>query len=483
MKYDVIIIGGGAVGCACARELSKYQLRIALLEKEPDVACGTSGRNSAVVHAGFNNKPGTLMAKLCVEGNKGFDKVCKELDVPYKRTGKYLVAFNDNDVRTLEELVEKGKCNGCTGLSLISGDEMRKSEPNISGVMAMYSADTAIFNPFLYTIALAENAHDNGVEFFFESELISAERGTESFHLKTRDSKTFESRYVINCAGLFSAKVSRIFGADYYHIYPCRGEYFILDKDALNIIHTPVYPAPQKGIGGLGVHLTPTIDGNIIIGPSAEYIDDKEDYSTTKVVMEKLLGEAQQLLPQISSKLVIGSYAGLRSKQAPKEEGGFRDFVIKEEERIPGLINLIGIESPGLTASIPIANYVIDIIKKKETLFYNSHFVPNRKRMIRFRELTDNEKTELISKNPEYGEVVCRCEQVTKGEIIDAINRILGPITISGIKNRTRITTGRCQGGYCLNKTIKTLLDEYSMEPEEIRYREKGTELFWGNLK
>ena len=483
MTYDVVVVGGGAVGCAIARELSRYRLKIALLEKEPDVACGTSGRNSAVVHAGFNNKPGTLMARFCVEGNKRFEGLCKDLDVPYLKTGKYLVAFNDADVETLQGLVENGQKNGSIGISMITGDEMRKTEPNVSGIMAMHSSNTAVFNPFLYTVALAENAKSNGVDFYFESELVSAEKDESGFELHTSDGKIIRARYVVNSAGLFSAEVAKLFGVNDYNIYPCRGEYFILDKAALDIIHTPIYPAPQKGIGGLGVHLTPTIDGNIIIGPSAEYIDEKDDYATTESIMQKLMKEAQQLLPQISPSLVIGAYAGLRSKQAPKSEGGFRDFVIKEEETVPGLIDLIGIESPGLTASVPIAEYVTEIIKSKEELEPNDSFDPHRKGIVRFRELSADDRAKLIETDPLYGEVVCRCETVTKGEIRDAINSLLGPITVSSIKNRTRITTGRCQGGYCLNKTIGMLISEYGQKPETIRHREVGTELFIGEVK
>lgn len=483
MHYDIIIVGAGAVGCACARELARYHLKTGVLEKEPDVACGTSGRNSAVVHAGFNNRPGSLMARFCVEGSQGLEKLCGELGVPYRKSGKYLTGFTDSDVETLRRLLAQGEENGCQGLKLISGEEMRQEEPLVGGRMALYSPNTAIINPFLYTVALAENARANGVDFFFESELVRVQKQDGVFRLYCKNGSVYSASTVINCAGLYSADVAALFGITSYHIYPCRGEYFILDKEAQNYVHTPVYPAPRKGAGGLGVHLTPTIDGNIIIGPSAEYIDGQDDYATTKPVMDRLLEEAGRFLPQITGSMVIGSYAGLRAKQAPPREGGFRDFVIREEKDCSGLINLIGIESPGLTASVPIAGYVIDILRQRMKLTEKSDFNPVRRGVPRFRELHAKEQERLVRLDREYGEIICRCETVTKREIRQAIENPLGTVTLSGIKNRTRSMTGRCQGGYCMAKIADILIREYGFHPEDIRLRERGTELFCGRVK
>ena len=480
---DIIIIGAGAVGCAIARELSRYQRKIIVLEKEPDVACGASGRNSAVVHAGFNNRPGSYMARFCVRGNKIFEQVCKELDVPYKKTGKYLTAFGEEDCQTLRRLLEQGNANGCEGLRIVSGDEMRRQEPLARGRMALYSPNTAIMNPFLYTVALAENAHKNGVRFQFQEEVTAAEKKSRGFILRTARKHTYQSEIVINAAGLYSDKTAALFGSFAYKIHPCRGEYFILDQEASAYVHTPVYPAPAKGSGGLGVHLTPTVDGNIIIGPSAEYIGECDDYATTQPVMDQLLREAGQLMPQISEKDIIGAYAGIRAKQTPAGEGGFRDFVIKEEETCKGLINLIGIESPGLTASVPIAEYVASLVKKRMPLYKKTDFDPVRKGIPRFRDLPDEEKNRLIASDPAYGEIVCRCETVTRKEIQMAVENPLGTVTLSGIKNRTRATAGRCQGGCCLAKIAELLVTEYGYRPSEIKLRGKGTELFEGYVK
>ncbi|MDO4869453.1 MAG: NAD(P)/FAD-dependent oxidoreductase [Bacillota bacterium] len=481
---DVIIIGAGGVGCAIARELSRYRLDITVLEKGCDVAGGTSGRNSAVVHAGFNNRPGSLMAGLCVEGNKGFEALCAQLDVPYKKTGKLIAAFDDEDIASLHHLIIQGETNGCSGLRIVRGEELRSLVPGTDAIAGMYSPETAIFDPFTYCIALAENALSNGVRFRLQREVIKIDAEQDGmFCVRTAAGETFRSRYLINCAGLYAGSISEMAGGESYRIYPCRGEYFILDKIAPEILPMPVYPAPKKGIGGLGVHLTPTMAGNIIIGPSAEYIDDREDYSCSREVMDKLLGEAETLLPAIDRKYIIGNYAGIRPKLAPPGEGGYRDFVIKEDERQPHLINLIGIESPGLTASYPIARRVRDILSQSLELAEKQDFIPDRKGPVRFRDLSEAEQKALIQKDPEYGRIICRCQKVTKREIRNAIENPLGARSISAIKYRAWATTGRCNGGYCLSRIVDMLVDEYGMNPAEITYRDPGSEMFTGNVK
>ena len=480
--FDVLIIGGGAVGCAIARELSRYDLRIALLEKEADVAAGTSGRNSAVVHAGFNNRTGSLMAKYCVEGNEGFEALCAELDVPYQKTGKLLVAFCEEELQTLEKLVQRGEENGCKGLRLIGKEELSAMAPNVGGIGAMISPNTAIFDPFRYTVALAENAVKNGVRVCLNTEVTAISKEGDLFGVETSKG-TYRAAVLINAAGLSSARISAMAGVEGYRIYPCRGEYLILDRIAGEQLALPVYPAPAAGIGGLGVHLTPTVHGNIIVGPSNEYIDDDSDYATTQAVLDKLFREAQQLLPTLQRKDIIGSYAGLRSKQAPPEEGGFRDFVIKEEEAVPGFINLVGIESPGMTASMPIAKRVTEMVRQKLAPAENPNFDPAQKGICRFAEQSDEEKARLIAEDSNYGEVICRCQQITKKEICQAIENPLGVKTIAAIKYRAWPTTGRCQGGYCLSRIVEILEQEYGMAPEEITQRGEGSELFSGRVK
>ena len=496
-QTDILIIGAGGVGCAIARELARYQLKITVLEKECDVAAGTSGRNSAVVHAGFNNKPGSLMASLCVEGNEGFEALARDLGIPYKKTGKILVAFDDEDMDILRRMAAQGEANGCKGIRLIDADELHQNVPGVGGIGGMLSPETAVFDPFTYCVALAENALTNGVEFRFNSEVTSIERisakqtgdgQSACFLITTSTGAQYQAPILINSAGLFADHISELAGVPGYHLYPCRGEYFILDKVADSLLPMPVYPAPKPGIGGLGVHLTPTIDGNIIIGPSAEYIDDNSDYACTEPIMDKLFSEAKMLLPALERKHIIGNYAGIRPKLAPSGEGGYHDFVIKEEESCPGLINLIGIESPGLTASAPIARMVCDIVAKSLSrtgtyMIEKADFILTRKAPIHFRDLSEDEQAKLIEQDPEYGEIICRCQKVTKREIRNAIENPFGVRSISAIKYRAWATTGRCNGGYCLTRIVDMLIREYGVDPDKITYRGSGSELFSGEVK
>jgi len=478
--YAVVIIGGGVVGCAIARELSKFKISIAVLEKEEDVGWGISCRNSGVVHAGFNNRPGTLMAQFCVEGNKSFAKLCHQLDVPYKKIGKLVVAKKKEEIRELKKLKTQGEKNKVEGLQIIDSVELKKIEPNVKGIAALYSPETAITSPYLLTIALAENALTNGVSFFLNTEVKSiAKLRNSDFRINTNKGE-FTSSYVINSAGLYSDKVAHMVEKDKYRIYPCRGEYYVLDKNASWIINHLIYPVPKAGTGGLGVHFTPTINKNILIGPSNEYIKQKDNFSTTYQIMKILSTEAKKFLPLISPGYIIHSYSGLRAKQTPSSEGGFRDFVIGESATVNNFINLIGIESPGLTAVQPIAKRVVEIINKKERLNSNPNFNPLRKGILRFEEQDEETKIALIRQDPNYGEIVCRCEKVTKKEILEAINNPLGVRSLISIKYRTRAMMGRCQGGYCQTRIMEILRESFKLSPQEITLKGNDSYLLTG---
>ena len=479
--FDVAVIGAGAVGCAVARELSAYRLNIAVLEKEYDVAAGTSGRNSAVVHAGFNNTTGSLMAKLCVEGNKGFPALCRDLGVPLKKTGKVLVAFNEEDEDVLRGLIAKGEANGCEGLKMLTKEELSLRVPGVGGISGMESPNTAVFDPFLYTVALAENAQKNGASFFFGEEVTKICRENGIFRIFTPKNE-FKARVLVNSAGLASGKISALAGVEGYKIYPCRGEYLIFEKDPA-LLNVPVYPAPRKGIGGLGVHLTVTTEGDILIGPSAEYIPSDEDTATTRELQSKLLNEACQLLPALKNKTPIAAYSGIRAKQAPPEKGGFYDFTIRSEKSVPGLINLIGIESPGLTASLPIAKTVCGMVKDLIPAEPNPDFDPTQPPKLRFRDLDDDQRQKLIESDPNWGEIVCRCRNITKAEILAAANNPLGVRTLSAIKYRTRATMGRCSSGYCLGRIADILVSDCGLSPDEICLRSPEGKLFNGGKK
>ncbi|MBU5227284.1 NAD(P)/FAD-dependent oxidoreductase [Clostridium senegalense] len=476
-QYDVMVIGSGVVGSAIARELSRYELKVGVLEKELDVVCETSGRNSGVLHAGFNNRPGSLMAKFCVEGNLGFDKVAKELNIPFKRTGKLVTGFTDEDIEVLKELKEKGDKNGVPGLEIVSEKRIKELAPNVEGKAALYSPMTGILDPFIYTIALAENACENGVDFYLGREVTNIERKEECYEITT-SKETYYSKWVINSAGLNSDKVARMVGVTDYTIYPCRGEYFILDQKAGKYLEIPAYPVPNKKEGGLGIHLTPSIHGNVFIGPSAQYIDENDNYSATEEVMDMLVREGKKILPQIKREHFIRNFSGIRPKLVSKEKGGYADFVIEEREEIPNVINLVGIESPGLTSAVPIARCVVEKIKNKEALKENKDFNPIRKGIVRFSEQCEEKQAELIKENPDYGEIICRCETVTKAEIMQAVKNPLGVETVTGIKYRTRAMMGRCQGGYCQTRIAEIIMREKNKNVDEVTYSRDNGQMF-----
>lgn len=480
--FDVAVIGAGAVGSAIARELTRYKLKIALIEKNPDVCFETSGRNSGVVHAGFNNRPGTLMANFCVKGNRMFEAIAKELDVPFKRTGKLVVGFTDDDRERLNAMKQTGEENGVSGLEIIEKTELNRKAPGIGGEFALWSPTTGVFNPFEYTIALAENAVKNGAQIFLNSEVKSISFDSGLYHIET-DKSSFSCRWIINSAGLNSAHISDMLGIHGYKIHPCRGEYFILDKRAGDFLKLPVYPVPNPKSGGLGIHLTPSVDGNVFVGPSNEYIDSCDDYSATAEVMDMLIKDGSRIFPHLKREYFIRNFSGIRPKLAEKSTGGYHDFVIEHRKDIaPRAINLVGIESPGMTSSVPIAEYVAELIKNEEKLIPNPEFSPSRRAIPSFRDKSPAEQARLISENPDYGEIICRCETITKAEVLQAIRNPLGADTLTGIKYRCRAMMGRCQGGYCQTRIAELIMQEKEKKPEDILYKQKGSYLFSGTV-
>ena len=480
--YDVVVIGSGVVGSAIARELSRYQLEVAVLEKELDLCSETSGRNSGVLHAGFNNRPGTLMAKYCVEGCLGFDQPAKELDIPFKRTGKLVVGFNEEDLHKLKELKAQGDANGVPGLDIIEKDQIKSLAPHIDGNFALFSPPTGILNPFIYTIALAENAHQNGVEFYLGHEVTGIQRSEGFYHIKT-SKREFDAKWIINAAGLFADRIAAMTGLGDYSIYPCRGEYFILDQKAGKYLEMPAYPVPNLKEGGLGIHITPTIDGNILIGPSTEYIDEKDNYASTQKIMDLLIKDGGKIFPYLKKEFFIRNFTGIRPKLVGPNEGGYADFVIEKPKEIPNTIHLIGIESPGLTSALPLARKVIEALGEDTELKVKASFDPYRKGILNFSEQSIERKKELIEQDPNYGEIICRCETITKAEILQAIHNPLGVETVVGVKNRTRAMMGRCQGGYCQTRIAELIMEERNKREEEIVYARTGSEMFVGKVR
>jgi glycerol-3-phosphate dehydrogenase len=480
-EYDVLIIGGGVVGCSVGRELSRYELNVALVEKESDVCGGASKANSGVIHSGIYSQPGSLKAKTCVEGNALFPALTNELGVEVKRIGKLVVARNEEEINGLEKLREVGEKNGVPGLEFVDEDEVKKLEPNILAIKALKVPTAGIVSPYKFTIALAENALANEVQIFLDAKVLDILMKDGHFIVKTKRAE-FKSRYVINCAGLHSDTIAKMVGIEKYMIYPSKGEYLVLDKSLSYLINHMIYPPPENGSGGLGIHLTPTIEGNILIGPSAEYIEDKEATNTTKNGINRLLEGAKSFLGDILKNACIQSYAGIRCKlvyESVKEQG---DFVIEEDQNIKGFINLMGIESPGLSASPAIAKMAVNLIQKNETLTPKQDFKRGKTKK-RFDSLNLEGKARLINENPNHGHLICRCEKVTKREIIDALSNPLEVRTLAGIKYRSRATMGRCQGGFCKPRIIKIMEELYQPNVEDITLRGKGSFLFIGKTK
>lgn len=483
--YDVTIIGGGVVGCAIAHELSRYDLFVSIIEKESDVGLGTSCRNSGVIHSGINYTPGTVRAKVDVRGNQLMDGICRDLKVKMKRIGKLTVAQDETDTKTLYRLKEQGEANGVPGLELLNREQMQKIQPGVGGIRALYSPSSGIVCPYGLTIGLAENAHDNGVHFHLGQEVSSIETLAEDgFIIKTRSGTCIKTQVLINAAGLYADSICRMVGIDEYRIYPCRGEYYVLDKRLDGALNTLIYPAPRIDDPGLGIHLTPTVDGNILIGPSAEYIKEHEDYACTAKVMKTLRKEGHDLLPDLKMSDFIRNFSGVRSKQTPPEAGGNSDFVIEDRKDINGFINLVGIESPGLTSAPAIGEMVSEMVGNHLTLKPNVNFSPDRKGSpFFFSELPEEEKKNLISENPNYGEIICRCEKITKQEILDAINNPLGARTFVSIKYRARAGMGRCQGGFCMPRITRILRDEFGYTPEDFIQKSRTSPLFVGKVR
>ena len=479
--YDVLIIGGGVVGSAIAREMSRYRLKIGVLEKNLDVCYETSGRNSGVVHGGFAYDRGSLKARLCVEGNQMMDQLSKELDFRFIRCGKVLVGNTEEDMETLKRILKQGEENGSKGLVIIDEKELHRLVPAVVGKFAMFSPNSGIVDPFNYTIALAENAHENGVDYYLDHEVKGISRQENGTWRVETEKGDFLTRWVVNSAGLGCGKISEMLGIKGYHVIGSKGDYIILDKRTGPLLPMPVYPVPSNTY--MGIHVTNTTDGNVIIGPNAETVTDFSYYGVPQRNMDYLAESASDLWPCISKGDYIRNYSGILPKWVD-DEGVIQDFKIEIRDEIaPHAINLVGIESPGLTAAVPIARYAIGLMKERETLEPNPNFNPVRKGIVRFAEQTKEEQARLIKENPDYGEVICRCEKVTRAEILQAIHNPLGVDTMAGIKYRTRSMMGRCQGGYCQMRIEQMIEEELGKKATEICYARQGSQILFGEVR
>ncbi len=455
--YDVAIIGGGVVGGLIARKLSFYKLSTVVLEKENDVALGATKANSAIVHAGFDAKEGSLKAELNVKGSKMMAKVAADLGVKYLNNGSLVIGFNDEDRATLEELLKRGKANGVEALRIIDRDELLKLEPNIGdGVKTALLAETgAIVCPYELTVAAIGNAMDNGAELKTRFEVVEITKAEDSFKIKAQTNEELSAKYVINAAGVYSDKIAKMVGDDSFTITPRKGEYILLDKECSGHISHTIFRTPSPM--GKGILVTPTVDNNLLLGPTSIDITDKTDTDTTKEGFDKILKEAAENVKNIPFRKTITSFSGLRAT------GSTGDFVIGRP--MEGFINVAAIESPGLSASPAIAEYVFELLLKaglKADLKEN--YTEKRKPAHWFKELSLEKKKGIIKEDPSFGKIVCRCETVTEGEILEAIRTNPRPTDLDGVKRRTRAQMGRCQGGFCSPYIVKMLAEELKID-------------------
>ena len=458
--YDVIIIGAGVSGCAIARELSRYKLKTMVLEKALDVCEGTSKANSGIAHAGYDAKPGTLKAKLNVEGSRRMKALSEELDFPYKQNGSLVLCFDEKDRSKLEELKKRGECNGVPDIRILNREEVLSLEPGAGEqvVSALYAPTGAIVCPFGLTIALAENAAVNGVEFQFGTKVKVIRKAAEGYLIETNKG-SFETKLVINAAGVYADELHNMVSEEKMKLTPRRGEYLLCDKLSKGIPSHTLFQLPTAL--GKGVLVTPTVHGNLLIGPTAEDIEDKEGIETTAEGMELIREKAALSVKELPLRQVITSFAGLRAHTG-------EDFIIKEVPDAPGFIDVAGIESPGLTCAPAIGAYVADIVKKLLSLAEKENFIAERRGIPSMALASRQERQRLILENPAYANVICRCEMVTEGEIIDAIRRPVGARTTDGIKRRTRAGMGRCQSGFCNPKVVEILARELGVDESEV---------------
>ncbi|MBN1493480.1 MAG: NAD(P)/FAD-dependent oxidoreductase [Candidatus Omnitrophica bacterium] len=466
-EYDLIIIGGGVIGASIARELSRYKLRIALVEKEAELAFGVSKSNSGIIHPGTQNKPGSLKGRLCVEGNRLTRIIAKEVGVDFQAVGELICAFSDDDIQNLFALKKQAEDIGVPRLEIVYKPWLKINEPNLSSevVAALYAPTAGIISPYRWVYDLAENAARNGVDVFTNTKVTAIESG-KVFTVHTTNA-TFESRYIINAAGLYADDIARMVGIDDFTITARKGEEFLLDKKREYIANHLLFPLPTKT--SKGILVIKTSDGNPMVGPTAEVCESKEDLSTSDEGLAKVFASVRRMIPAISERDIIAYFAGLRPVAG-------EDFIVRHEDRVPGCITVAGIQSPGLTAAPAIAVMVVDLLKKngldlKKKFFFHRH----RQKTDHLFAIPFNRTKQLIQKDPEYGDIVCRCEMVSVREIKDAIAR--GARTLDGIKFRTRAQAGRCHGGFCTARIMKILAEELNVPIANITKRGMGSEM------
>lgn len=463
---DIIVIGAGVVGCSIARELSKYNLDVLVVEKNSDVSEGVSKGNSGIVHAGYNEKIGTLKAKLNIEGNKIFDDLSRDLQFPFKRNGAFILAFSDEEMKTLESLKENGEKLGVEGLEILTREEALNIEPNLNKeIVGVLNVKTSgIVSPYEMTIALAENAAENGVEFKLNSKVTGIEKISEGYKVTLNNKELVSGKLIINASGLEGAFLNNIVSMSKREINPVKGEYCLFDKVAGAMINKTLFQVPSKL--SKGVLVTPTAEGNLLVGPNAV---EGKTLETSREGIDEILDKSKKSLEELPVARILNTFSGIR----PKTKEG--DFIIEEVKDAKNFINVIGIDSPGLTAAPAIGVYVVNMIKERLDLVEKKNFKKTREKIVRFAELSLEEKNKLIKEKPAYGHMVCKCEFVTEGEIVEAIHRPIKALTVDAIKRRTRASMGGCQGIGCTLPISKILSRELGIDISDINKNSEGS--------
>ncbi len=478
--YDVAVIGAGVIGAAVARELSRYDISVVMLERENDVACGTTKANSAIVHAGYDASASSMKGQMNAKGNAMFGDVCKDLDVPFERIGSLVVAFTDEDMETIQGLLENGIKLGVPGIEIIDSKAVYEMEPNLNpGVRgALWAPSAGITEPWELAIAYAENACENGAELKLNFNVQAIEKTADGFTVKGEDQE-INAKFVINCAGVYADKVhDMVASVPEFKIHPRRGQYFLLDKTTEGFVNHVVFPCPTKM--GKGTLVVPTVDKNILVGPDSQDLgmEDKEAVQTTADRLQHVRDLVSNLTTKVPFREQITEFSGLRA------EPDTGDFIIDWSKGVEGFYNVAGIKSPGLSSAPAIAERVKDaIIEALGEVEEKAAFNPVRRPRIKMEHLSDDEKQALIEKDPRYGRIICRCEMISEGEIVDAIHRAAGGRTINGIKRRVRPGAGRCQGGFCGPRVLEILSRELGVEATEIRHEGKEARVLIGETK
>lgn len=475
--YDVAIIGSGIVGASIFRELTRYNLNVVVIEKENDVSMGSTKANSAIVHSGYDPEPGTLMAKYNVKGNKMFDKLCADLSVPFKRNGSLIIAFDDNDLKMIDKLYKRGIENKVDGIKILNRDEVFEIEPNLNEevIGALYTPTGGIVGIYELTIALMENAIDNGGELRLNSEVVGINKGEDRFIIDIENGDVIESKYVINAAGVYADEVHNMVAEENFKIIPRRGEYFLMDKSQGELINQTIFQCPNEL--GKGILVTPTVHGNLLIGPDATDIMDKEDVKTEGEHLDFIRDTSFRTTKKVNFREGVRNFAGLRAISDRE------DFIVEEAKDVKGFIDVAGIKSPGLTSAPAIALDVVKLLGNRGLALRNKERFKETREQVHFMELSPKEKMEIIKKDSRYGRIICRCENITEGEIVDSINRTLGATTIDGVKRRCRPGCGRCQGGFCGPRVQEIIAREKGIAIKDIDLDRKNSYVLIGRTK